>query len=103
MHPVCPLKLLIDALQYEDIAKMLTISRNNNDFRPLGNQLPKRLRKRQIPANQQPNFPQICFNDLVRVRSARGQMRSFRVPDVFLAVFAQDLSGGRDEVCGVVQ
>lgn len=103
MHPIYPLIVLIHQNKTKDETDVLTISRNDNYLRTLDNQFPKRLRESQIPADQQADFTQIRLNNLMRIGSARSQIRSFRVPDIFFAVFAQDMPCGRNEIRSVVQ
>lgn len=82
---------------------ILTKSRNNNNLRPPGNQLPKRFRERQIPTNQQPDFPNRRIEHLMRLGPRRGQVWPLRVPDILLAVGREDLARGCDEVCRIIQ
>ena len=82
---------------------ILTKSRNNNNLRPPGNQLPKRFRERQIPTNQQPDFPNRRIEHLMRLGPRRGQVWPLRVPDILLAVGREDLAAGGDEICCVIQ
>lgn len=81
----------------------LTISRDNDDLRPLGDQLPKGLRKRQIPADEHANLPDGRVEHLMGVVARGRQVRPLRVPDVLLAVGAEDLAVVGDEVGRVVE
>lgn len=83
--------------------KRLTESRNNNNLRPGSNELAKRLRKRQIPTNQQPDLSDGRIEDRVRVRAGGNEVRPLGVPDVLFAVGAEDAAVGGDEVCRVVE
>lgn len=39
----------------------------------------------------------------MRLSARRGQVRPLRVPDVLLAVGGEDLAGGGDEVCCIIE
>lgn len=82
---------------------LLTISRDNDDLRALGDQLPEGLRKRQIPADEHANLPDGGVEHLMGVVARGRQVRPLRVPDVLLAVGAEDLAVVGDEVGRVVE
>lgn len=73
--------------------------RHDDQLRPLRNQLPPRLRERQVPADQQPDAAQRRVEDRVRVVRRRRQVVALdRAPQVLLHVPACDGAAGVDEV-----
>jgi hypothetical protein len=83
--------------------KKRTIGRNDHNLNATRNQLSKRLGKRQIPADEQADFADRRIEDLMRLRSRRGQVCALGVPDILLAVAAEDGAIVGDKVRGVIK
>lgn len=98
-----PLAWKNHAWSEEELGRSHTESRNDNNLRPIGNQLAKRLWKGQIPANQHTHPSHGRVNRVMALLPRGSQMWSFRMPDILLPVRAQNTPIVGDKVCRVVE